>query len=449
MAPIPESTVGNNEVKEKDTGPMIADDAILVDNSLYSMTKLASNHPGGDLFVKAFGGRDATEAFMSYHRRLFPHALVKHALLDTIQNANNENYTDDYLELCAEVDKVLPKHKSFATPLYIVKLIVLLSFTFSLEYHIHTTHHYVWYLCGLLGWCYALIGLNVQHDANHGSISKYSWINRILGYTQNYIGGSHIDWIHQHVVQHHIHCNDLHQDPDIMGSSVMRLNPLSSMKTMQQYQYLYVFVMIAGFGMSVVVTSLKHVLNNANYTPMSKALSTYQPGEILTSVFFIFRWVVYPIASSLMLGESNTNVGLLMLNTLPLYMVGGFYLALFFLISHNFDGVHMFDFDKDKDKAVDMHSNNRFLYRQVVTSSNVGGPVLAFINGGLNYQIEHHLFPRVQHSHYATISPIVQAFCNKKNIPYIHFPTVYENVLACSKHLYKMGNTPATENVEH
>lgn len=446
MAPIPEPNAGDSKIA--DSRPKIADDAILVDDSLYSMTKLAANHPGGDLFVKAFGGRDATEAFVSYHRKLFPHDRVKHALLDTVQNNNNGIYTDDYLELCAEVEKVLPKHKSFATPLYIVKLIALLSFTVTLEYHLHSTGNYVWYLCGLLGWCYALIGLNIQHDANHGSISKISIINRILGYTQNYIGGSHIDWIHQHVVQHHIYCNDLHQDPDIMGSSVMRLNPLSSLHYIQKFQYLYIFVMIAGFGLSVVVTSMKHVLTNSNYTPMSKALTAYRSGEIFTAALFVGRWVAYPIASSLVQGKSGAEVVMVMLHILPLYLVAGFYLALFFLISHNFEGVHMFDFDAH-DKTPGANSNNRFLYRQVVTSSNVGGPILAFINGGLNYQIEHHLFPRVQHSHYPTIAPIVKAFCAKKNIPYIHFATVYDNVLACSKHLYKMGNTPATENVEH
>jgi fatty acid desaturase (delta-4 desaturase) len=76
---------------------------------------------------------------------------------------------------------------------------------------------------------------------------------------------------------------------------------------------------------------------------------------------------------------------------------------------------------------------------QVVSSSNVGYSWLAFLNGGLNYQIEHHLFPRINHSHYALIAPTVRQFCEEKNIPYVHFPTIGENVRACIKHLMDMG----------
>ena len=58
-------------------------------------------------------------------------------------------------------------------------------------------------------------GLNIQHDANHGAISRNPWVNRLLGLTENWIGGSQVNWIHQHVVQHHVHTNDVHLDPDM------------------------------------------------------------------------------------------------------------------------------------------------------------------------------------------------------------------------------------------
>jgi fatty acid desaturase (delta-4 desaturase) len=65
----------------------------------------------------------------------------------------------------------------------------------------HVNQAYHWYLFAPLGFLMALIGLNIQHDANHGSISRSSTVNRALGLTQNWIGGSALDWIHQHVVQ--------------------------------------------------------------------------------------------------------------------------------------------------------------------------------------------------------------------------------------------------------
>ncbi len=61
----------------------------------------------------------------------------------------------------------------------------------------------------LQGFLFALMGLNIQHDANHGALSRKSWVNRLWGGSIYWIGGSAISWIHQHVVQHHLFTNDL------------------------------------------------------------------------------------------------------------------------------------------------------------------------------------------------------------------------------------------------
>ena len=65
-------------------------------------------------------------------------------------------------------------------------------------------------------------GLNIQHDANHGALSRNHVINRVFGLTINIIGGSQINWIHQHTVQHHIHTNDVSLDPDIRSATYVR-----------------------------------------------------------------------------------------------------------------------------------------------------------------------------------------------------------------------------------
>lgn len=421
--------------------PTIADDTILVDDKLYSWKKLAATHPGGELFVKSFAGRDATEAFMSYHRRLFPHETQAHALVGTTPTVTNANYTDDYLELCAEVSKVLPKHKSFAPPSYYLKIIVLLSVSIYIEMYMHVTGNYCGRLCAVLGLCFAFIGLNVQHDANHGSISRSAWLNRVLGMSQNWIGGSAVSWIHQHVVQHHIYCNDVHDDPDIMGGSLIRINPLRPLIGYQAFQYVYVFVMIAGFGFKQIFSTLGDTLAGKNFTLYALPLrQDHTAFEVSTSFLFMVRWAVLPFFGTLVRGGSPMDAVWALAATTPMYVVAGYYLAFFFIISHNFEGVHAFDRSKHAPNDTSPESHNRFLYRQVVSSSNVGGPLLAVLNGGLNYQIEHHLFPRVQHSHYATIAPIVRDFCRRKNIPYRHFPTVSDNVLSCVKHLFTMGH---------
>jgi fatty acid desaturase (delta-4 desaturase) len=167
---------------------------------------------------------------------------------------------------------------------------------------------------------------------------------------------------------------------------------------------------------------------------MSKHVDKYRTFEAFLSFLFMIRWVALPLYQVPSLYT--------LLHILPMAVVGGYYLAFFFIISHNYVGVHMFNNDAGS------HKYDSFLYRQVTSSSNVGGAWLCFINGGLNYQIEHHLFPRIQHNHYPLIAPIVRQFCLDKNIPYVHFPTVWDNMNSCIQHLYDMGHTSNKNKIE-
>lgn len=425
MAP---QTPADPNVAVKPTQTELTADRIQVDDKIYSAIQLASIHPGGELFVKAFSGRDATEAFLSYHRREFPHSRMTESLIGAAPSKKDKGVDEEYLELCQIVEQILPRTKSFAPISYYLKLFVILGCAFGLEFYMHYTGTYVWYLSAVLGWFFALIGLNVQHDANHGAISRQSLVNRTLGYMQNWIGGSSIDWVHQHVVQHHVNTNDVHHDPDIAGSDILRLNPLKPLLKYQIVQHLYFFLLIGIFGYIMIFSSLQHVIEGVQFTPMSKYLAPHRVFEVSTSTFFIFRWFLLPLYQQPSLYT--------LLNIAPMFVVGGYYLAFFFIISHNFVGVQMYDQSKEQ-------TTQSFLRKQAATSSNVGGSWLCFINGGLNYQIEHHLFPRIQHSHYPKIAPAVRAYCEKKNIPYVHFPTISENMFSCIQHLQNMGSKEA------
>eukprot|EP01041_Mallomonas_annulata_P006521 gene6521-13181_t len=420
MAPQTQSNAQQLPVSSTKIGAEV----IKVDDKIYSAKILADIHPGGELFVKAFAGLDATEAFISYHRRKFPHSNMKDACVGTT-SASTGGDMSDYLELCQLVEKVLPRNKSFAPSTYFLKVFTIMALAVGLELYIHITNRYVWYLTAPLGFFMALIGLNIQHDANHGSVSRNPTINRMLGYSQNWIGGSSVDWIHQHVVLHHIHTNDVHEDPDLRGNELLRLNPLRPLLKFQVFQHIYLFVLISFFGFMMVFTSFFNIIQGKNMTSMSTMLSKARIIEGMTSCIFYLRWFVLPMIQSPSIYTY--------LNIFPMFFVGGYYLAFFFIISHNFVGVYMFDNQKGDRKST-------FLYDQVASSSNVGGPWLCMLNGGLNYQIEHHLFPRVQHTHYPLIAPVVKKFCESKKIPYRHFPTIYGNFASCVKHIAKMGS---------
>lgn len=435
MAPNPKELVISDSVTTISpvSKAKIPSDVIQVDDHLYSAEKLAQFHPGGEVFVRAFSGFDATEAFLSYHRRKFPHSKMATYSVG-VQKANKPSGVDaDYLELCEIIEKVLPRHKAFAPFSYYVKVFALLSSAIGLEFYIHYTASYKWHLTAVLGLLMALIGLNIQHDANHGAVSRNSWVNRILGMTQNWIGGSALDWIHQHVVQHHVNCNDVNHDPDLAGSDLLRLNPIKPLLDHQAGQHLYMFLLLSLFGFSVTAESLNHIIKGHHHKDMSTLLTSHRVFEASASVLFFSRWVLLPI-------YLTSSVSTLV-QIAPMFMVAGYYLSFFFIISHNFVGAHMFDRDA-------VGSNPSFLYKQVTSSSNVGGAWLCFLNGGLNYQIEHHLFPRIQHNHYPTIAPFVREFCLKKGIPYVHFASVTENMASCVEHLSNMGSKLAPSEFE-
>lgn len=209
-------------------------------------------------------------------------------------------------------------------------------------------------------------------------------------------------------------------------------------------QHIYIFLLIIIFGVVQIYESFANVLRGSHFTPMSKQVDKYRPMEAILSFLFTIRWVILPL---LLAPSFNT-----LLHILPLPIIGGYYLAFFFIISHNFEGVHMFHKHSTTDATASKSNSGpnveSFLYRQVTSSSNVGGSWLCFINGGLNYQIEHHLFPRIQHTHYPLIAPFVRKFCEDKGIPYVHFPTVWDNVTSTVKHLYSMGHKANNIKIE-
>eukprot|EP00094_Tigriopus_californicus_P014465 TCALIF_14052-PA protein Name:"Similar to fadB Delta(5) fatty acid desaturase B (Dictyostelium discoideum)" AED:0.05 eAED:0.05 QI:0/1/0/1/1/1/2/0/327 len=322
--------------------------------------------------------------------------------------------------------------QSFAPWSYYLKASFIMGVALSLEFYMHYTSNYRWYISALCGWFFALIGLNIQHDANHGALSRRPWVNRFWGLSQNWIGGSSISWIHQHVVQHHIHTNDIKLDPDIDGRFVVRLNPRKPVLKWHFLQHIYFFFLILGFGFSVIISSFTTMLEGINYTPVSKMLTLQRYFELGWSVLFFIRWVVVPLY--------QVPSIFTFLHCAPVLMVAGWYLSFFFTLSHNFDGVTQLD---------NTEPSKSLLYNQVITSSNVAGEFLCFLNGGLNYQIEHHLFPRIHHGHYPKIAPVVKEFCQEKGIPYQHFPTVTSNAWACAKHLFEMGSQEVPKSAKH
>jgi len=369
-------------------------------------------------------------------------------------------HDEEHLEISGLVRKALVKDgrgSAFAPTHQWVKVFGIMAVLSALEGWFLYSGQRSWAGSFVLGLLYAYVGLNIQHDANHGAMSKKGWVNTVFGLMQDYIGGSAVMWIQQHVVLHHIHTNDVHMDPDADGFPAVRFHdgpsqpgvsaiggkkPLTATWFPWHYfQHLYIFALEMGYGAVPLLGAVLELIfwrhRGAEKFKLSPLLLPWGMLSLALHALFFARFVYLPIIFNE--DDVATTCGKVLLTA----VTGGGYLAFFFALSHNFEGAGNFEGGKD-DGSVEYPAESKqpdnFVRRQVASSSNVCGAGLATLNGGLNYQIEHHLFPRIAHSHYPFVSGVVREWCEGKGIKYTHFPTLSSNVSSMMKRLYDLGH---------
>lgn len=429
-------------------------DLVVVGDQVYDAARFRWAHPGGAQFVSAFGGRDATMAFQTYHMRRFPHKEMQKYLVGTLDASETPvEHDEEHLQISKAVRDALRKQRrgsGFAPALQWAKALAIMGATAYLETRMLLTGDRPWALAALLGFLYALIGLNVQHDANHGAMSRSGWVNTLFGLMQDYIGGSGVMWIQQHVVLHHIFTNDVHMDPDADGFPAIRFHAgaaqggkapaTASWFPWHLFQHVYIFALEIGYGFVPLVASVGELLfwKHRGYAKfaLSPLLLPWGVLSLALHALFYVRFFYLPIAW----GNDAWQVSLA--KVLLTAAVGGGYLAFFFALSHNFEGAGNFEGGKADGSVAyaEGAEEDNFVRRQVASSSNVCGAKLATVNGGLNYQIEHHLFPRVAHSNYPLIAPVVRAQLEERGIKYTHFNSVFANVRSMCTRLYDLGH---------
>nr|ADG36330.1 delta-4 fatty acid desaturase [Diacronema viridis] len=407
-------------------------DLTIVGDAVYDAKAFREEHPGGAHFVSLFGGRDATEAFMEYHRRAWPKARMSKFFVGSLAPSEKPTQVDEgYLRLCAEVNGLLPKGSGgFAPASYWLKAAALIVAALTLEGYMLLRGKTL-FLSVLLGLVFAWIGLNIQHDANHGALSRYPAVNYCLGYMQDWIGGNMVLWLQEHVVMHHLHTNDVDHDPDQKAHGALRLKPTDSWLPWHSLQQVYILPGEAMYAFKLLsLDALELLAWRWEGEPISQLAAPLYAPAVVCKLAFWARFVALPLWL-----QPSLHTAACICATV---CTGSFYLAFFFFISHNFDGV------ASVGPQGSLSRSATFTQRQVETSSNVGGKWLAHLNGGLNYQIEHHLFPRLHHSYYATIAPLVRQRIEAMGYKYSHFPTIGSNLGAMMSHLGKMAARPTS-----
>jgi fatty acid desaturase (delta-4 desaturase) len=414
----------------------ISDNHVILEGIVYDLSEFSKVHPGGSNILNIFGGKDATIHYymLHPHNNIRTNILGKYKIakytnvtnIDDLKELNKNDKNDNlytlnspiFNELKTSIKKAVPYQ--YATLEWWFKAIAIMIAEIYIEYH-NYIYGYTIVKSILLGFLMAMIGLCIQHDANHGAVSRKDIINRLWGYTQDWIGGSSLLWKHHHVLLHHAYTNVLEYDPDIT-TDLLRLHKDIKYKKYHYWQKIYIWFLLLLLPINWHFTEFFDLyrMNHMSQKISSLATNEMRIGLFLRILFYI-RFYIIPM---LLYPSLYT-----FLNICLSLAVGGAYLGINFIISHNFEGV-----------LNNINSNsNDWAISQIESSSTVGGRILGFFHGGLNYQIEHHLFPRISHVHYYKIKPIIEEWCKKNNVIYNYYNTLWSNIYSCYKYLELQG----------
>jgi fatty acid desaturase len=417
-----------------------------VDGAAYDLKKFCKIHPGGEAQLVNLQGRDITEMVESMH------SLVSLDKVKTVmKNYKVEDYKPDddtpcqftwkedgfYNTLKKQVNDYfsMPEHNNpKSDPKFWVIFGLELAFQFWLaSYALRSGSYFATFVCGLLT---LALGFMVFHAAGHCGLSKSSKVN-MFWYTLygNYILGF-IDrlWDIHHNYAHHCYTNVHRKDPDVCNiSSFQRKSSYQKFKAMHKYQVFSTYIILCFYPGQWLGQILQYYLAVSKKklfgVPLLKEIQTT---KTVFHVYFGMGLVLMAILYQLH--------GLLtMIACFYIYCaaIGFLYWALVF---PNHDTELSAQSSRDDVKGSDWGEH------QLKHTSDFGMPdFLSYLTGGMNYQIEHHLFPTVHPRHYPVIAKMVQAECKKRNLPYNYHPSWFHALRGNWRHVVAMSKKEPTK----
>jgi len=284
----------------------------------------------------------------------------------------------------------------------------------------------------LHGFLTAMVGVNVSHDAIHGSYSKNSTINKQLGMFFNYIGANDYTWSIMHNIVHHTYTNIPKYDGDIEQVPILRIEPTQKLMPIHKYQHIYAFFLYCLGTLSWVF--IKDYKKFFQHQLGGYYRKTFPKKEIYR--LFIYKAIYYSMFLVAPFFVIDLPWYYILLGFLTGHFVEGITLAIIFMLAHITEGI-AFPMPSEEGK-IDMP----WADFQMHTTANFAAknPVVNFICGGLNLQIEHHLFPEICHTHYPKIVDIVKQTAMDHNLPYIEHPTFLAAMRSHVRMLKKFGS---------
>ncbi len=285
-------------------------------------------------------------------------------------------------------------------------------------------------LCCLFGLNLAVIGFNVMHEGGHSSFSKSKWLNTVAAYFLNILGGNTYYWKIKHNINHHTYTNIEGMDSDIDVRPFMRLHENQPRYWFHKFQHLYWVVL---YGISYVVW----VFFDDFQKYFSGRVAEGAVGKLALKEHFIF-WITklayvtaYVVVPIIMVGWAQALLGYFIIS-----FVCGLAISVVFQLAHVVECTQFPEPDIQSNRI-----NQEWAIHQVKTTADFAtkNKFVSWFLGGLNFQIEHHLFPRVSHIHYPQISKFVKETCCEFNVAYLEYPSMFKAFCSHLHHIRRLG----------
>jgi linoleoyl-CoA desaturase len=288
-------------------------------------------------------------------------------------------------------------------------------------------------LAVLIGLAAAGIGFNIQHDGGHDAYSERRWINKLMAMTLDLIGGSSYLWHLKHDVIHHTYVNVTGHDSDLNLGIFGRVTPHQRRRAFHRWQHLYLWPLYSCLAIRwQLVDDFRRLIagrigNHRIRRPGGTDLVIFVGGKAL-----FFGWafgvplLFHPVSTVLV----HYGIAALVL---------GATLAAVFQVAHCVEEAAF-----PAASAGTRHIERAWAVHQAETAVNFARPsrVISWLLGGLNFQIEHHLFPRISHVNYPAISKLVEQTCREFGVAYAEHRSLRHGVTAHFRWLRRMG-TPS------
>ena len=292
-------------------------------------------------------------------------------------------------------------------------------------------------LCIVMGIGMAGVGMNVMHDGNHGSFSKHPWINKFMGSSIYILAGNVFNWKVQHNILHHTYTNIHGHDEDLEAGRVLRFSKHSEWFPHHKFQHYYsVFLyglLTLNWALFADFQQMKRYTKRKLSYLNSKCPSLQWTGLFLTKIIYFSIWIVLPI---LFIDAPWWTV---LIGFVAMHYTAGIILSLIFQLAHVVEDAEMHEAHKSGTMK------NTWAIHQLKTTVNFAtkNKIMNWFTGGLNHQIEHHIFPHISHIHYTKIGSIVRKTAKEFNLPYNEYKTTRSALFSHFKFLKQMGAQPA------